>query len=70
MNITMVDIPLGIRKKRHPLLSFPYIKDASWPDGSDNRFEQGMFYSSALPFSVTKEELLAAGPFPIWKDRT
>ncbi len=43
-------------KKRHPLLSFPYVKDAPWPDGSDNRFEQGVKYCFGVPFVFTRED--------------
>ena len=45
---------------RHPLLSFPYVMDAPWPDGSDNRFERGAFFSQYLPVVVTMDELIAA----------
>ena len=44
----------------HPLLSFPYVADAPWPDGSDNRFEQGALLVRPCPITVTMDELINA----------
>lgn len=58
---TRIEMRLGSRPIiTHPLLSYPYVKDAPWPDGSDNRFEMGVCYMRAFPHIVTREELLVA----------
>jgi len=44
----------------HPLLAYPYVKDAPWPDGSDSRFYPGQFFNSPINIVVTMEELMQA----------